>query len=48
MAAEPKHIASCVCFLIALTVILCLMSLEGVEPIEYGILRSKITGNIDT
>ena len=37
-----KLIGGGVCFLVSITVILVLMSYEGIEPTEYGILRSKI------
>jgi len=48
MSEKGAGLAGCVCFLISLTVILCLMSLEAVEPTEYGVLRSKITQNLDS
>lgn len=43
----PKLVCGCVCCLVAFTVLLVVIAHGVVEPTEYGVVRSKISQEID-
>ena len=44
---QCKTIAGCVCALVLLTIILVISAHGAIEPTEYGVIRSKITQEIN-